>query len=132
MSFNPEQGFFSVVSGVGTNPFDNVLYNKNYLSGSGLTLQTKNNLSLDMSIEFQLATRQSSAAGAITMYKLSSTNDRNYFGQHTGYIGSALMYSDDRIVEVNNQSFNLQVQISTGSGNLTTIGEACCSLIFFY
>ena len=132
MSHNPNMGFFSVIIGSGTDTFSQVLYNANYLeAATSDTLQTKNSLSLNMCMETQVALRVASLGGQISMRKLTSTTDINRYGQQTGWQGSALVFSDDRIIDTSSSSYTLSIVITTGNGSMQTLGSSCCSIVLF-
>jgi len=132
MSYIPEKkGFFAVVTG-STSWNDNILNYDKYLEISGDTIKLKDNYSFNMNIEGHLAVEQADANGKISMYRLSSTTDKDFMGQIGGYSGSAKVHSDDRMIDTSNSSFTLSLYTTAGIGTLSYIPEACCSIIMFY
>jgi hypothetical protein len=132
MSYIPEKkGFFAVVSGT-SNWNDNILNYERYLETSGDTIKLKDNYSFNMNAEGHLAVYQIGSLGRISMYRLSSTTDKDYMGQIGGYSGSAITHSDDRMIDTSSSSFTLSIYTSGGSGTIAYIPSACCTIILFY
>lgn len=126
-----KKGFFAVVTGT-SNWNDNILNYERYLETSGDTIKLKNNYSFNMHAECHLAVYQTGPSGRISMYRLSSTTDKDFMGQIGGYSGSAEVHSDDRMIDTSNSSFTLSLYTTAGSGTIGYIPEACCTIIMFY